>query len=70
MTQRVLLFDDLDNVGCSWCKEVIGKYPDIHLENMYQQPHYTQQLCEVIWNTDQAIEDYKTERMFDPTASE
>jgi len=62
--------------GCAVCRYCGVSLGTIEVTNgkryvsLVAIAHYNNQECEVIWNVNQAVEDYKTERMFDPTAGE
>ena len=69
MSQTIAIFKG-DIVRCSWCKEALGQYPTINADNLKQHDHYIKGLCEVLFDEEIAIDEWRTERMFDPTASE
>lgn len=66
MAQIAILLDG-QIIKCSWCKEALGTYPNINAENIYQQDHYTKGQCEIVFNEDEAIEEWRLERSFNGT---
>lgn len=70
MTNRLVI--EGDTIECDYCKQTIGKI-EYRNARYYASDsvlkHYNE-LCEVLHNEDEAIEEWRRERMFDGTAGE
>ena len=72
MTQARLEIID-GKLECRYCGLSLGEIEVTNGKRYVSQvaiAHYNNQECEIIWNTNEAVEEYKRERVFDPTASE